>query len=234
MQTIKSMLGFPNGTPIDAVTARIAKVYKRKEINTTYGPKTIQDGYLEDASGGKIKFKAWSHPDLSALEGKEFVIHANGKGKGLRVVHESYVGANGPKTDILLEVGKDGQFQLVAVYKQTNGLPEALEAEQAPAPAPAAQNPVKAKETPKTEQTDKQSGKVYVHGATAGAAHNKAVDLLIAAGGVNLSTLEEDVVNIGAKLVRAAQRLESGDQDDTAPKAAAPTAKQELDEDVPF
>lgn len=229
MQTIQALLGFPNGTPIDAVTARLTKVYKRKDITTTYGPKTIQDGYLEDASGGKIKFKAWSHPDLTPLEGKEFVIHADGKGKGLVVKHETYNGANGQKTDILLEVGKTGAFQVVAVYdahKAPNGAPAA---QVAPTPTPAPQNPVKGQETPNAGQALVGYNGKTVHGATAGAAHNKAVDILIHTGTLNPATLEQDVVSLGAKLVRAAQRLEAGDQGVTAatPKPGAPVVDEE-------
>lgn len=233
MQTIKACLGFPDGTPIDALTARIAKVYKRKEIPTKYGDKAIQDGYLEDASGGKIKFKAWQHPDLASLEGKEFVIHADGKGKGLLVKHESYTSANGPKTDILIEIGKVGQFQHVAVFNQSKGTPEAQTGSQVSAPQPAAPSPVKAKETPMATHSEK----AYVHGATAGAAHNKAVDILIATGAIKDSlghgTLEQDVVSIGASLVRAAQRLEAGDQGVTAAKPGV-KASTVVDEDVPF
>lgn len=233
MQTIKAMLGFPSGTPIDAVQARIAKVYKRREIETAFGPKTIQDGYLEDASGGKIKFKAWSHPDVSALEGKEFVIHADGKGKGLKVVHESYTGKDGPKTDIILEVGKAGQFQHVAVYRQNSGLPEAPAPAEAPNPAQPAKAPVRAAETAK-------AGHGAIHGATAGLATNKAIDILIESGEAsalaNGGGLEQAIVTIGGQIAKAALRIESGDfgEKPAAKPASSSAAPVVPDEDVPF
>lgn len=234
MQTIKAMLGFPSGTPIDAVTARITKVYKRKEIDTTYGPKTIQDGYLEDGSGGKIKFKAWSHPDVSTLEGKEFVIHADGKGKGLKLVHESYTGASGPKTDVILEVGKTGQFQHVAVYHQSNGTPGAPAPAEAPAPATAPKTAVAAQGTPKT-------GHGPIHGATAGLATNKAIDILIESGEAgNLALgnqLEDAIVRVGGQIAKAALRIESGDfgeKPSSKPAPATASTQGGPDEDVPF
>ncbi len=248
MQQIKTMLGFPSGTPIDAVTARITKTYKRREVTTAYGPKTIQDGLIEDGTG-TIKFKAWSHPELSPLEGKEFVIHADGKGKGLLVKHESYEGKDGPKTDILLEVGKSGQFQLIAVYKQTNGIPEATEAPKAPAPSPAPRNPVKSTETANADKPYVSSDDKRAAGQRSGMATNKAIDIILSSGQLHelyrAGELEESIVRLGGVIAKAALRLESGDFGEKAKVPSKPAANVEKlppqsngagenDMDVPF
>ncbi len=224
------MLSFPNGTPIDAVQARIEKAFARRTITTAYGEKTIQDGFLVDGTGAKIKFKAWEHPELGQLEGKEFVIHASSQGKGLKVVHESYKAKDGTqKNDIVLEVGKMGQFQHVAVYSQTNGLPVPEAPKVAQPPSPSAPGPAK------VVIVAAQAKPTTIHGATAGLAANKAVEILIATGYIKESlmkhSLEADIVDIGGQIVKAALRMEAGDLGAVKPVAVAQPGN---DQEVPF
>ncbi len=235
MQTIKSILGFPSGTPIDSVQAKIVKVWPRTDIpNGTYGPTSVQNAGIQDASGSKIKLKVWGHPDIAKMEGQEVVIHASPKGKGLAVKLDKGKDRDGnPKEELVLEVGKVGQFQLVAVYnagKASNGASDTPANTQTP---PSAQNASNAKQT--------ASGGT-VHGATAGLAVNKAIEILgdqalqLARG----DELESAVVKIGSQIVRAALRLESGEGSTKASQvktveAPAPAPSQDNpDEDVPF
>lgn len=223
MQTIQALSTFPSGTPIDAVQVRITKLFKREIKSTAYGEKSKQDGVIQDSTG-EIKFSAWEHPELESILGREVVIHASGSGKGLK----TYV----YKDKSSLEVGKTGQFQHVAVYAQTKGLPEQDKTQGVSAPTPTPPKPVAAKETAK-------AGHGPIHGATAGLATNKAVDILIASGLINKLTLEQDILEFGGAIARAALRLESGElnagnPDVKTPSNTAKLASEPVNEDVPF
>ena len=196
MQNVKTLTTFPNGTPIDAVQGRITKVYKREIKETTYGTKSKQDGIFEDASGS-IKITAWEHPELDVLVGKEVVIHASGNGKGLKVNHNEWKG----KLTISLEVGKMGQFQTVAVYSETKGPSQPDAAKPTPVLPPTASGP----------QNETEQARRSIHGATAGLATNKAIDILIATGNFRQETLEQDIMTVGGAIARAALRLEAGE-----------------------
>lgn len=208
MQQLNAMKSFPNGTPIDSVQVRLSKVYEYKDLpDGKYGPTTVQQGKIEDASGNSMKIEVWGHPDLAKVEGQELVIMSGKGGKGLAIKHNSYTKNGSPVTDIILSVQKAGQFQRVAVYNaQTQGA------------APAA---------PKIDGgAGIQSGPTPVasagpiHPATAGAATNKAVEILIEAGVAyemaNQGKLTEAIVAIGSQIAAGAIQIEKGVRVSTA------------------
>lgn len=224
MQNIKAILGFPSGTPIDAVQAKVLKVWPRTEIpEGKYGPTSVQSAGIQDASGAKIKLKVWGHPDISKLEGQEVVIHASPKGKGLAVKMDKRKDGG---EELILEAGKVSQFQTVAVYRQQNiGSPAAA---------------------PMTKSTGNSVHSI--HGATAGSAVNNAITLLgdQALDLARKGELEDAIVSIGSQIVRAALRLEAGEgvtkEDEAKPaevapvtgKPAAPASQEDLEEEIPF
>jgi hypothetical protein len=233
MQTIKNALTFPSGTPIDSLQAKIGKVYPRQDIpNGIYGPTSVQSAYIEDATGNKMKFKIWGHPDIAKLEGTEVVFQAGKGGKGLLVKQDTYTVKSGPnagqqKTDVILEAGKSSTIQNVGVFHNT-------------APATSSQAPSAPVAQPK------QSGPI--HGATAGEATKLAVEILIKEGqAAKLSQsgeLEDVIVKIGVQIARAHLRIESGEElrGFTKSPASATSAESKPsshmtegdDQDVPF
>lgn len=217
-----------NEAAVNEVSVTIKKVYERKA-----NPRAPQNALIEDSSG-IIKLSVWSHPDIAKLEGKQVVIHANSAGAGLFVKHNDFKKDQPPIPE--LHINKSGQFHLVETYQNRNQAPEKASgspdrsgsAFNSPANAPSGQN--------KT-----------IHGATAGAATNKAVDLLIAKGikGLELHQIEEQLWKIGSAVARVAMRIESGDlapsraqQEEAAHKKldnTSPASNQAVaDEDVPF
>ncbi len=236
MQTITAIQSFPNGTPIDSVQAKVTAVYERREIKGgQYGDTTVQKAQISDVAGNKMYIEAWGHPNLDKLKDMEVVIHAGGQGKGVKVKHNTYTpkGKTESKTDVMLEVSKVGQFQTVAVFNQNS----APTAPQAPV---ATKTPVTVQNSPKAPGL---AGKP-IHGATAGLATNQAITILLASGNFKLTTLEEDIVEIGGKIARAALRLEAGEiginektvsakREQVALKAD-PNSGEVNDKDLPF
>jgi len=235
MMTILQMHGFPNGTPIDSVQARIAKVYEHKTIaGGQYGPTTVQNAVIEDVGGNKIKLKVWGHPDISKLEGQEVVIHAAHNGKGLAIEHNSYQATKGAKAgttvnEVLLTVQKNGQFQTVAVYHANAGTKTETGGQVAPkSVAPIVGAMVRGEEHP-----------APIHPATAGMATNKALDVLIEAGVAyemaNQGKLTEAIFAIGSQIAAGAIMIEKGVKVPAAkpsPPKAKETAKAEAPESV--
>lgn len=117
MTTISELLTMKDGDAVNEVQGQIIEAFERRNINGKYGATTVQDAILMDSSGKKIAIAAWGHPDLKALQGKEYVLHAN-KGEGLKIKFNSYTpkGATEAKVVIQLEVGRKGTFQHVEVY----------------------------------------------------------------------------------------------------------------------
>lgn len=243
MHKLVNCKSFPNGTPIDAVQCRLVKAYERKEMpNGQYGPTTVQKAKVEDVAGNFMYLEAWGHPDLAKIEGQEVVLHADGKGKGLAIKHNSYVATKGEKagktiTDVMLNLGKNGRIQTVAVYQQTAPAAEAATTQDDVRAAPEATT--------------------GYHPATAGLATNKALDVLIADGSaIKLARegkLTAAVHAIGSQIAAGALLIEKGVKappaKQNAPKAvetpkALPAevppprtpeeAGDDADEDVPF
>lgn len=184
MMKLSDVKNLPPESPVDEVSVTLKKVYPKKD-----NPSAPQNAIVADPSG-EIKLVVWKHSDISKMEGKTVVIHANAAGQGLFTKLNEYNG----KTTQELHVNKSGQFQFVEVYHQSKGT--------TPPPAQAA--------APASHSASRPS---QIHGATAGAATNKAVDLLIAKGvkGLELHQIEEQLWKIGSSVARVAMRIESGD-----------------------
>lgn len=205
---ITEILGFPHGTPIEAVQGTVVAVYDRREIPTKYGPNTVQTAVLKDVAGNQIRFTVWGHPDLSPMKDKEVVIHSPKPG-AVKVKHDTYTpkegkpGAGIPKRTVELEVSKAGQFQFVEVYHQQSGQT---------AGSPAAANP-----SPSGTIQDQSHGDVAgpaqkavkaIFGATAGLGVNNARLECEAAG---VEPTEDELWKRASKYVRVSLKIERGE-----------------------
>jgi hypothetical protein len=237
MQTIVQILGYPDGTPIDAVQGKITWV---DPLRTT-DKGTVQNVTLSDVGGNKIRATVWDHADLSDLKDKEYVLHApknNPRFPAIKVVHGSYVARKDTKNHkagdtvktVELSVNKNGVFQFIEVFK-ASAKPSAQSEAEVSSPARAV-----------SSHPAGVSGSVGVptssiHGATVGMAINQACTYLIQSG----QELDPKKVHeIASKLVRVAQHMEKGnlapiEKPQAQEPRQEPTKPEEVaDDDVPF
>lgn len=223
MQRIVDILKYPDNTPIEAVQAKLVKIYERNLRKTKYGEKSVQRFVLDDGSE-KIPCEIWEHPEIKQEHlNKEYVFSSSSNGKGISVKHDNY------KTPaiIMLSLGKAANIQHVAVYHEKKGTtPDAAPSPQA-APSGA---------TPRAQSSS-------IRGDLVGMAIKGAIDLEIAVKGSNASI--SGVQNKSMDIIKLSNFLQEGGwqhpskEANTAP-VAAPSPKAESlgdekpDEDVPY
>lgn len=227
MQTIKEILTYPNGTPIEAVQAKIDKVYDYKQMTGDYGPYTVQAIVLMDATGESIRCSIFDHPDLNGHEAKEYVFSSGKGGKDIVVKHGSYTPKAGgeKKNTIELKIGKKAQLMHIAVYNDQSG----NKAIPSPSSAQAGSAPSRSNGT----------APMGLNGAKVGMAINNAVLILTSSG--EQATLEA-ITRHAVNIIRLSNDLESGKIVIDAPvvavkpePASQPPAKTEEDKDeVPY
>lgn len=246
MQSIASILNFPDGTPIDAVQGRITAVYPSKTFAGRNGPATVQNAELSDIAGNKIKLVVWEHPDLGPLKDKEFVLHNTSQKKaypGLQIQIGSFVAKKDGKSHkagdtvktFELKVTKEGCFQHIEVYNQNK-----------PAGSPAATPPAATERAPEARSGGQVGGSAqtgYINGASVGMAVNNAVKIICDIEGYVPETFAKQLFTIASDIIRVSRHMENGN---LAPKAeaapakttavaySAPTPDAGPDEDVPF
>jgi hypothetical protein len=203
MTTIAACLTYPNGTPIDGLSAKIDKVWgPPKPVNGKFGLTSVQNVSFTDVAGAKIRASVWGHHDLTPDTGRDVTIQAH-NGKGIKVVHKPWTDKNGvAQPGIELEISKDIVFQMPVVGESA-----------APAPAKAPQTAIASNPSP--------SGAVF--GATVGMAINNAVLSLNAQG---LPITKKALWELASLIITVSRQLEAGNlhSDKPAPVVAAPVA----------
>src|SRR5690349_3609169 len=116
METLSTILTWPDQAVIEVLHGTITDVYERRLINTKFGEKSVQNAVLVDSAGTKTRLNVWSHPDISMYTGKEVYIHSTvnraNKKAGVKVKHGSFTGRDGKeKKTVELEIDNHGQFQ---------------------------------------------------------------------------------------------------------------------------
>ncbi len=202
MNNLKEILGFPNGTPIEAVQAKLDRVYDYKSMTTKFGPTTVQAIMLADGAGNKIRASVWGHPDMKEQEGGEFIFSGGKGGKGLIVK----IGTYEDKPTIELSMSKAGTMQFIQTYHAQNGTkPAEALPEPAKAPIPAGQGP-DTHLNPIVRPTP-------INGAKVGGVLHDAVALLVASEDITAASREdivEGVKGLAVLLLRLSNDLESG------------------------
>lgn len=113
MQNIADISKYPDKTPVKEIQARIKTVYKYEpNFQTKFGVKSKQDFIIEDSTGS-MKAEIWEHPDITSLQGREFVLSSTSQGKGLSV--KEYQGK------VSLMAGKAASIQTIEVHHQQAG-----------------------------------------------------------------------------------------------------------------
>jgi len=226
MQTIKEILTYPNGTPIESFQAQIGAVYEYREQASKFnktGKCTVQAVVLKDGSGNSIRASFWDHPDLTDHKGREYIFSGGGK-KGITVKHGEYQG----KPTIELSVSRAGTLQNIVVHNTAN-----------PSPAGAPNPGTPASSIPQSPAV----AAVAVHGAKVGMAVNNAVLLVTALGGEYIAPdkVMGHIKSRAIDIIRLSNDLESGRLSVAEPladqKAANVVDKKgnpAPDEDVPY
>jgi hypothetical protein len=232
MITISQIKTFPNGTPVPAIQAKVVGVYDYKPLpDGKFGPTSVQNIELQDASGDKIRASVWKHQDLAYLKGNEVVVQGSSKG-GIKVKHGSYEKGGTIVQSIDLEISGAAKFEPLSAQAPR----------QSPQPSPLGVAVI---------SSPSQTPPRYRAGQQVGMALNNAGAILAAAG-----VLPDDP-NFKAALKKAAQAfLDVADELEQAPvtpvatpaspaKPAKDTSyetlantkprKEEIaDEDIPF
>jgi hypothetical protein len=192
---IRDILSYPNGTPIEALQAKIAQVYESRTHTGEYGKTSVQNLVLEDSTGS-VRASIWGHPDLTDHKGREYVFGGGRGGKGLTVKH----GKGEYSGKVELSISKNGTLQQVEVYHANAG-----------------SKPTEAVSRPANASNQGQAGHGGGHGAQAsgqaingakvGMALNNAVLMLGSTG--DPYTMEQ-VKARAIDIIRLSNDLESG------------------------
>ncbi len=233
---------FPDGTPIDAIQGRIVEVYEYQRKTGQKGPYTLQNAYIADVGGNKIKLTVWDHPDLAPLKGNEYVLHNTGGTRfpGIKVRLGSYVAkkdgqqhkAGDTVKTLELNVTKNGCFQHVEVFNQSK-----------PAGAAPAEPVSRAASTPSVNTGGQAPSQGYINGQTVGMAINNAVKIITEGNGYNPETFAKELYVIASDIIRVSQHIEKGNLSEKTvgvkPEPAKPVpvaapVQEASEDDVPF
>lgn len=234
MITISQIKTFPNGTPVPAIQAKVVGVYDYKPLpDGKFGPTSVQNIELQDASGEKIRASVWKHQDLAYLKGNEVVVQGSAKG-GIKVKHGSYEKGGQLVQSIDLEISGAAKFEPLSASTQ------------APRPAPqAAKAGIASNPSPFPPLPRVRAGQQV------GMALNNAGAILAAAGidpddprfKVSLKKAAQAFLDVADELEQApvvpvaASAAEAKPAKDASYEALAntkPRKEEILDEDVPF
>ncbi len=225
MQTIKEILGYPDGTPISAVQARLLEVYEYGQKVGDKGPYTIQNVMLADSTG-QIRMAVWDHPDMSVQKGGEYVFGGS-KGKGLKVKHGTgkYAGK------VELSMTRGGSMQFIEVHHAQAGTK--------PVPSPA-KAPIIGYAGGEAGSGAKSPSSPINGAMVGGVLHDVAA--LVAADMIPTAYRQYDLMDIiramAIDLIRLSEGLSSGriaiEAPSEKPAPTTPPSAEVVDEDRPF